>query len=131
MARTGSFYGPTDAPAPSPYLPPDARIDPDAPLLAATIGGRPVVLARPKIPGPGGETVTIPVSISRLRRAIDQERGRDAAPYRESLIDDYPLAYAPMWPLSGVPTSVSLRVGLFGLAIGATMGFVVVRTLCR
>lgn len=73
--------------AASPELDPisiERRLDFEAPMLMATIGGRPVVLARPgQRQAPPGEPfdVTVPVTMSRMQRAIDVERGRDAYQY--------------------------------------------------
>jgi hypothetical protein len=63
-------------------------------MVFATIGGRPVVLARPdQRHGSPDEPVdlTVPITMSRLRRAVDIERDRAAYPYVPSLVDDVPL----------------------------------------
>ncbi len=76
---------------------PTRRLEPDAPLVAAYLGGRPVVLARPEQRGEAyPEQQTIPISISRLRRAIDIEADRATGPYTPSMIDDFPLTHTPM-----------------------------------
>lgn len=78
---------------------PRRRIDPNAPLVAAYLGGRPVVLARPdprtRRPGeaPG---LTVPLTISRFRRALDLEAGRAVGPFRPSPIDAWPLSHVPL-----------------------------------
>ena len=70
-------------------LGPDERLDPNAPMLAATIGGRPVMLARPdpRMRGPGlTRNYTIPLTMSRLQREYDLEAGRASATYEPSAL---------------------------------------------
>lgn len=66
-------------------LPQNAPIDLDAPLVAGTIRGQPIVLAQRQTPS--GRTVTQPITLSRLRRAIDLERGYDPGPFVPSALD--------------------------------------------
>lgn len=78
------------------------RIDFDAPMLLATIGGRPVVLARPdqrRASAHEPADLTVPLTMSRFRRAIDIERDMVAAPYVPS-----PLFGAPNMQLAGYYT---------------------------
>lgn len=88
-------------------LGPQRRLDPNAPLVAAWLAGRPVVLARPdprtRRPGVPAD-LTIPLSISRLRRAIDIEGDRATGPFMRSEVDDWPLAFMPMM-YTALPTS--------------------------
>lgn len=68
---------------------PDRRIDFDAPMVFATIGGRPVVLARPdqRHASPDEPVdLMVPLTMSRLRRAIDIDRDRAPGPYKPSLL---------------------------------------------
>lgn len=95
------------------------RIAPDAPLVAAYLGDRPIVLARPdpryNQPGEPARR-TIPMTLSRLRRAIDIERGYAVEePFRPSLTETYPLV-AEDWPATHVP---AVRWGLQGHEEGA------------
>lgn len=106
-------------------LPQNERLNPDSPLIAGTIRGQPIILAQrdPRYGQTGGRTITQPISISRLRRAIDIERGYDTGPFVPSAIDDFPIAYMPAWPLTGTdehmdPISVGLAV-LLGATVGA------------
>lgn len=73
---------------------PQRRLEQGAPIVAATIGGRPVFLARPDERGrrPGDPIdYTVPLTVSRMRRARDIELERATGPYRPSLVDDVPL----------------------------------------
>jgi hypothetical protein len=80
------FYQPppltAQQPYPSAWLLEDARIDPEGPLVAATIGGRPVILARSY----EHPMETVPVTVSRLRKAIDTERGMDTSIWRQTAL---------------------------------------------
>lgn len=70
-------------------LPSNERLPPDQPLVAAYLGGRPVVLAqRDQALTPSHVQMTLPVTISRLRRALDIEADRQSATYDPSLVDD-------------------------------------------
>lgn len=63
---------------------PQRRLDFGAPMLVGTIGGRPVVLARPdqRTARPDEPfDVTVPLTRGRFRRAIDIERDRATTPY--------------------------------------------------
>jgi hypothetical protein len=124
-------------------LGPSERLEPEAPLVAAYLGGRPVVLARPEQRGEAyPDQRTVPISISRLRRAIDIEAERATGPYAPSLVDDFPLTHVPMvyemagesamrtgpsllWPAalalaaSGVGALAYPRKPLLGAMIGA------------
>ena len=65
------------------------RIDFDAPMVFGTIGGRPVVLARPdqRHASPDEPVdVTVPLTMSRFQRAIDIEHSRAVGPYKPSLL---------------------------------------------
>ena len=65
------------------------RIDFDAPMVFGTIGGRQVVLARPdqRRASPDEPVdVTVPLTMSRLQRAIDIEHSRAVGPYKPSLL---------------------------------------------
>jgi hypothetical protein len=79
-------------PYPFDQVPSDEPLDPDAPLTFASWQGRPVVLARREPEYTGGRArVTVPISISRLRRAIDIEGERNTLPYSPSMVDMTPL----------------------------------------
>ena len=116
---------------------PERRIDPDAPLVAAYLGGRPVVLARPFRPGPGeGTDFTVPITLSRLRRAIDIERGRDAGPYAPSMVEDFPLEFMPIAvERAGLgqqpepPRTFSLPVFFGSVAASFALGLVIGRAI--
>lgn len=100
---------------------PMRRLEPDAPLVAAYLGGRPVVLARPEQRGQAyPDQETLPISVSRLRRAIDIEADRATGPFTPSLVDDFPLSHMPMvYELAGdnEPTA-----GRLGRDVAATLG---------
>lgn len=94
---------------------PDRRLDPDAPLMHAWLGGRPVVLARvdPRTqPAHLPAQMTVPITVSRLRRAIDIERDRATGPYVPSLVDDWPLSHMPIGSTDAAGT------GRWVLAVG-------------
>lgn len=78
-------------PYPIDELPPDERLDPDAPLEFAMWQGEPVAIARrdPRITGRFG--LSVPISISRLRRALDIEADRATGPYVRSAVETAPL----------------------------------------
>lgn len=81
-------------------LSPTRRIDFDAPVVMATIGGRPVVLARPdqrRATADEPFDLTVPLTMSRMRRAVDIERGMDASQYVPSPL----FGVTPMYSLSG------------------------------
>jgi len=103
------------------------RIDETAPLVAAYLGGRPVVLARPdprtRRPGEPAD-LTVPVTISRFRRALDIESGRATMRYEPSLIDDWPLTHMPIAGLSQDPgASQHPAVTVTGIVIGSVVGY--------
>lgn len=58
----------------------ERRLDPNAPVIAAYLGGRPVLLGRPdpatRRPGEPAD-LTVPFTISRFQHAMDIERGYD------------------------------------------------------
>jgi hypothetical protein len=63
---------------------PDRRVDFDRPIVEATIGGRPVFLVHPdeRTASPDEpRDFMVPITTSRMRRAIDIEYDRAAAPY--------------------------------------------------
>jgi len=114
------------------------RLAVDQPLVAAYLGGRPVVLAQTDPSVAGRTQRTIPVTISRLRHAIDIERGRDGS-YEPSLVDDWPLSHVPIGigadaPVVAQPVPVqrignswehkAMRIGIGAvpIAIGAAIG---------
>ena len=89
---------------------PNERLDPDAPLSEAYLAGRPIVLAQQRATTAQGPR-TVPITISRLRRAIDIERGRASPTFEPSLVDDY--------PLSGLPEpGTGFMIALAACAIG-------------
>jgi len=102
---------------------PNERLDPNAPLVAAYLGGRPVVLARrdPRIrraPGVPSD-LTVPVTMSRFRRALDIEAGRGTMRYEPSLIDDWPATHMPFGgtPCEGCATrNVTVAVAAAALS---------------
>lgn len=72
----------------------EQRLDPYASIVPAYLGGQPVMLARlDPATRPAGMPIdyTVPISVSRLRRAIDIERGYDTGPFEPSLVDDVSL----------------------------------------
>jgi len=83
---------------------PQRRIEPDAPILFGTIGGRQVALVRPRLRNES-EDYTIPITMSRLRRALDIEADRAVTPYRPSLVDDVPLLPITYEGVSGTEIS--------------------------
>lgn len=102
---------------------PERRIDPNAPLVPAFLAGRPVVLARPDpLTRRPGEPVdlTVPITISRLRRGLDIERGRTGMDFMASAIDDWPLTHVPMvYDYSGVgSSSQTSHTAEWGLYLG-------------
>ncbi len=104
---------------------PERRIDPNAPLVAAYLHGRPVVLARPdpltRRPGDPVD-LTVPITLSRLRRGLDIERGRTGMPYMASAIDDWPLTHVPsVYEYSGVGDVLGAS-GRLGQAVVWTLG---------
>jgi hypothetical protein len=106
---------------------PSRRLEPDAPLVAAYLGGRPVVLARPEQRDQAyPDQETLPISVSRLRRAIDIEADRATGPFTPSLVDDFPLTHLPMvYELSGDETCtpcIDVVRQELRLAIGITLG---------
>jgi hypothetical protein len=98
---------------------PDRRLDPHAPPVLAYLEGRPVFLARPdpRYQGPRrGRPLTVPLTVSRMRRAYDLDRGLDPGPYEPSLVDDVPLAGTP-------PSKAALvQGGLAAIGLGVVFG---------
>lgn len=83
MNRRFAIFGAQDPFSIEPRFDPlrrERRIDPNAPVTAAYLGGRPVVLAQldPKT-RPAGEPpgLTVPLTVSRFQHAMDIERGYD------------------------------------------------------
>lgn len=75
---------------------PDEPIRTDEPMVAAYLEGRPVLLGQPGYQRAGYPAdLTVPFTVSRIRRARDIETGRDAAPYEQSMVEDFPLSQAP------------------------------------
>lgn len=79
-----AIFGAKDPHAITPRLDPvrrTRRIDPNAPVVAAYLEGRPVMLVRPdpltRRPGKPAD-LTIPMTVSRFQHAMDIERGYDA-----------------------------------------------------
>jgi hypothetical protein len=78
-----AIFGAKDPFAIEPRLDPvrrERRLDPNAPVVEAYLGGRPVVLARmdPRTRRPGDPAdLTVPLTLSRYRHALDVERGYD------------------------------------------------------
>jgi hypothetical protein len=98
-------------------LAPERRLERDAPLVAAYLGGRPVVLARPEERSEAyPEDLTIPISLSRLRRAIDIERDRATGPFVPSLVEDVPLSGSES--LSDCQFAAAVTLGLGALCAG-------------
>lgn len=126
MARYSYFQEPTHSIVPRlDAVRATERLAPDEPLVAAYLGGRPVVLARTD-PRRTGRQVTLPVTISRLRRAIDLERGRGDRQFEPSLVDDWPLTHMPIgateadvYKLTGVGGKSSLLSVVLFLGIAA------------
>lgn len=80
-------------PYPFDEVPPDEPLDEYAPLEFASWEDRPVVIARRRPEYTGGRArVSVPISISRLRRAIDILGERNVLPYTPSMVDMTPLA---------------------------------------
>lgn len=72
-------------------LGPEERLDPQAPVLEATIGGRQVYLARPdpRMRAPGSRlprNYTVPLTVSRMDREYDLEYGRASSTYEPSAL---------------------------------------------
>lgn len=109
---------------------PDERLDPDAPVVAAYLGGRPVILARPDprvSRGPGVPSdLTVPVTVSRFRRALDIEAGRGTMRYEPSLIDDWPVTHLPFGETTGC-SSCQVRNVLIAAAAAALTFWIMVR----
>jgi hypothetical protein len=107
---------------------PQERIDPEAPLVAAWLEGRPVVLARPdprtRRPGMPAD-LTVPLTISRFRRALDIEAERATSPYEPSLVEQWPLTHMPIAYEYGYGqeqfTVAQAKMGV-GIIAGATIG---------
>lgn len=74
---------------------PNRRLEPGTPVVEAYLGGRHVFLARPEQRhgdfSAEGPSFTVPLTVSRMRRAYDIERDQATGPYRPSLVDDVPL----------------------------------------
>jgi hypothetical protein len=83
MKNPYAIFGSKSKHAITPRLDPigrERRIDPNAPVVAAYLGGRPVVFAQvdPATRRPGEPSgLTVPLTISRFRHARDIERGYD------------------------------------------------------
>jgi len=106
-------------------LGPNQRLQENTPLVAAYLGGRPVILARPDDRGGPSDLSDrmIPLTISRMRRAIDIEGGRATGPYVPSLVDDVPLDMQ----FSGIDTvQKTILYGMIGgsFLLGAGVGVV-------
>lgn len=113
---------------------PDARLASDQPLVAAYLGGRPVVLARrdpSAIPTGFPRDMMTPVTVSRLRRAIDIERGRASSTFDPSLVDDWPLTHMPIG-VGGVAGDDTKPPMSFAekLAIGVAVAVFIAGTFC-
>lgn len=104
---------------------PRRRLDYNQPApLLATLEGRTVFLARPDPRSrPPGEPypLTVPLTVSRMRRAYDIERGYAVGPYEPSLVTDVPLS-TPFGQAPVPPTGTAIRGGLYALAGGALFG---------
>lgn len=106
----------------------EQRLDPNAPIVPAYLGGQPVMLARldPATRPPGMPIdYTVPISVSRLRRAIDIERGYDTGPFEPSLVDDVSLmttglrGLETLLPKGGALEGFLLAAWPFALSAGA------------
>lgn len=112
---------------------PQRRVDFDRPVVEATIGGRQVFLVRPDERRASADEpydLTVPITTSRMRRAIDIEYDRAAAPYVPSQIlgfgQDAPTTEQAFeaeqqkrklrfWAISLLPAAgIGLVVGAFG-----------------
>jgi hypothetical protein len=99
-----------EQPVPSAYLRPSDRLDFDSPLVAATIGGRPVILGSAKYRfDSSGEQVMVPMTESRFQHAIDIENQRFVEPWRPSLLSGFDPLQVDSWLSPG------------GLACAATL----------
>jgi hypothetical protein len=121
-----AIFGAQDPHAIMPRLDPlarERRLDVNAPLVGAYLGGRPVVLARPdprtRRPGMPSD-LTVPLTLSRFQHAIDIERGYD------------PRSWEPT-PLVGTGLDALASAGAVYLAaigaLGAAAGYGVARGL--
>ncbi|MHC4814353.1 MAG: hypothetical protein ACYTFN_14760 [Planctomycetota bacterium] len=97
-------------------LGPQQRIDPREPVVAAYLGGRPVVLARPD-QRRGGRNITVPVTLSRFRREFDLQSGRASPTYDPSLIDDWPLTHLPFGATVEAMVSKNWQYATLGLGV--------------
>lgn len=100
-------------------IPPNQRLDHNAPPVMAYLEGRPVFLARPDPRYQSarmGRPLTVPLTVSRMQRAYDLERGYDPGPYIPS-----PLAGPPTLNKKGLVTGALMTLGL-GVAFGAGAG---------
>lgn len=106
---------------------PQRRLDPNAPLVAAWLGNRPVVLARadPRVRPRRGlpSDLTVPLTISRFRRALDIEAGRGTMRYEPSLVDDWPLTHMPYGQIPAAQEACCkvLSYGLLAGGVAATI----------
>lgn len=102
-------------------IPHNRRLDHNAPPVAAYLEGRPVFLARPdpRYQSPRqGRPLTVPLTVSRMRRAYDLERGYQE-PFEPSLVDDVPLNT----PFGAADTrSAYVAGGLMAIGLGAVFG---------
>jgi hypothetical protein len=103
-------------------LGPNRRLDPHAPPVMAYLEGRPVFLVRPDPRyrrARMGRPLTVPLTVSRMQRAYDLERGYDPGPYEPSLVDDVPLDT----PFAGTSNrSQYIAGGLMAIGLGAVFG---------
>jgi len=85
------------------------RLDPNAPVLEAYLGGRRVLLARPdpKTRRPGMPVdLTIPLSVSRYRYARDIERDRATMPFEPTPIVGFEQDTTPLWAALAVAGAI-------------------------
>jgi len=101
----------SEQPLPSAYLRPNDRLDFDAPMLEATLGGRHVILGSAKYrTTAGGESVMVPMTESRYQRALDIEHNRVVdQPWHPSMLSGFDPLRADNW----------LSIG--GIAFAATI----------
>lgn len=107
-------------------LGPSRRLDAASDLMPAYLGGRPVILARPeRLPSDRLQT-TVPITVSRLRRAIDIEREGASRTYDPSMADSFPLSHAPAsygQPYVTVPVFGRLDLSLGSVLQALILGF--------
>lgn len=98
------------------------RLDPYAPApVMAYLGGRPVYLARPdpRVRSSRGRALTVPLTISRMRREHDLQRGYAVdRPFVASDIDDVPLGSVSF---SGRDQMLLLSGMLVGFGLGLSV----------